>query len=605
MLLHKYTKSTKFDYAILGFEWLGEAGASKILRDNFLITSKELLQANGKHFIQSITDGYYYEYESDEGQSYFTKDVLVDSVVVPECKNGLRIYKDIYDTDPLLTVSVDDHIYMGMRFKTDTNGTIWGNCDVIQGETVTSGYFVYKNNRNRFANTRILDFNYTTVLTNGEIDAEKVSAAKEIGLTKPKTTRAYSLRSVAATASVTTAKAKASTTTTSKKAYTGAVNSEKVTKAQQTLAAKKSGVKLSYLSAISAHAPSIVQNKSNFPKSLGKSHGKYRYDYTLHCADDPTLSNMKSIYEANNITVQSPSAYYKKATTSYNRFKLAHPDETLSRGFMHIFFTRPDLNIYDGKGLTSQCKKDPMMCHMYKYKPALVRILTQSSGSTDFMYFLSNRARGISLSDASVGHDKYGESFMGASIEMARRMEKEGGTFDIQYVDTRDLDIINLHKMWVTYENNVYRGIWRPKYRYMYNKILDYAASVYVIVTAEDFETVLYWCKYYGVFPLNVPYSGLSWTYGDPMTKLDLTITYAYSFREEYNPLALSEFNTNHFKSGSVSKYYNPTFYTDKGRLGNTWVGAPFIESLNYGSKGLPKVDPMTGSSIGHKLRFS
>ena len=283
------------------------------------------------------------------------------------------------------------------------------------------------------------------------MDASKVAAVKEIGLPRPKA-RAFALRA-AAEHTTTSTTAKASTSTN----YTAAANSAKVTEAQQKLAAKQSGVKLSYLSAISKHAPSIVQNDYKFPKSLGESGGKYKYDDTLPCADDPTLSNMKSIYEANNITVQSPSAYYKKITTGYNRFKLAHPDETLSRGFMHIFFTRPDLNIYDGKGLTSQCKKDSMMAHMYKYKPALVRILTQSSGSTDFMYFLSNKARGISLSDVSVSSDKYGESFMGAEVHFARRINKEGGTFDIQYKDTRDLDVINLHKMWLTYESNVCR----------------------------------------------------------------------------------------------------------------------------------------------------
>ena len=600
MLLHKYTKSTKFDYTVLGFEWLGSSGASKILRDSFLITDKELMKVDGKRFIESITDGYFYEYESDNGQCYFTKDILVDSVVVPECKSGLRIYKNINDTDSILSVSQDDHIYMGMRFKTDANGTIWGNCDVIQGEEVISGYFIYKNSRNRFTNTRILDFTYTTVLTNGVVDAAKVAAVKEIGLKKP-VAQTFSLRAARATTE-NTAKTKSATTTT--KAYTAAVNSEKVDRAQKKLAAKKSGVKSSYLNAISDHAPSIVQNDYKFPKSLGKSGGIYRYDYTLNCADDPALNDMKSIYAANNITVRSPKNYYTKLVTRYNRFKLAHPDETLSRGFMHIFFTRPDLNIYNGTSLTAQCKKDSMMAHMYKYKPALVRILTQTSGSTDFMYLLSNKARGISLSDTSVSSDKYGESFLGAEVHFARRINKEGGTFDIQYKDTRDLDIINLHKIWVTYENNVYRGIWRPKYKYMYDKILDYACSVYVIVTAEDFETILYWCKYYGVFPVNIPYSGLSWTYGEPMTNLDLTVTYEYSFREEFNPLALTEFNTNKFKDGSVSKYYDPTFYKDKGRLGDTWVQAPFIETLRYGSKGLPEVDPTTGSSIAHKLRF-
>ena len=39
----------------------------------------------------------------------------------------------------------------------------------------------------------------------------------------------------------------------------------------------------------------------------------------------------------------------------YNRFKLAMPDDILTKGFAHVFFTRPDCNILtESNKLTSK-----------------------------------------------------------------------------------------------------------------------------------------------------------------------------------------------------------------------------------------------------------
>ena len=78
--------------------------------------------------------------------------------------------------------------------------------------------------------------------------------------------------------------------------------------------------------------------------------------------------------------------------------------------------------------------------------------------------------------------------------------------------------------MWIQYISNVYHGVWDPKTTYIWKKIIDYASSVDIVVTAEDGETILYWSKYYGVFPINVPFSALSWDSGNLIIKPDFTI---------------------------------------------------------------------------------
>ena len=48
----------------------------------------------------------------------------------------------------------------------------------------------------------------------------------------------------------------------------------------------------------------------------------------------------------------TPDELYDNMFTRYNRFKLAQADDYLSRGFAHVFFTKPDCNIYGESGHT-------------------------------------------------------------------------------------------------------------------------------------------------------------------------------------------------------------------------------------------------------------
>ena len=361
---------------------------------------------------------------------------------------------------------------------------------------------------------------------------------------------------------------------------------------------------------ILTHAPGVVQNTKQFPPlsstTVGFNRSFYDYDYTLDYERDKTIANLSAIYNANNVTIRTIRDNYRANITSYNRFKLANPDDTLSKAFMHIFFTKPDLNLFSSNGLHRQCRNDPTIARIYASKSDLFDGLTLDSGDDDFLWLLNNKIRGFSTMDTALSADKYGESFSGSAISFARRFDNSGGDFQIEYLETRDLDIINFHLIWEEYINNVYRGIWVPKTKYIWGKILDYATSVYIVITAEDFETIVYWCKFYGVFPVNIPYSGLSWSYGEPITKVDINITYHYSMREEFNPLALTELNCNRFKDGKINRSYVQSFDPKVGRVGDTWVGGPFIEKIPYNRLlNIASEDLTNGSKLIYKLRFS
>lgn len=388
---------------------------------------------------------------------------------------------------------------------------------------------------------------------------------------------------------------------------------------------------------IAKNAPAVVQNKQKFPVSKGKNkNGIYEYDYNIKYSSINLDRVDKHIKSANNlITPLGPANMRKKEMTEYNRFKLPNPDYTLSRGFMHVFFTKPDLNLIgsDGKA-NSQLKDDPTIKYYYQHNKDLIYSLVKKNKQKhqdDFNYFLSNRAESFTPKDKSITTDKYGTSYTGYAIQFGRHAHDSLGAdqFDIQYTDDYDLSVLHMHEIWTKYIENVYRGRWSPRIEYIYKKILDYACSCYVILTAEDGETILYWEKYYGVFPINVPYSALSWNAGAPLTHPQYTISYAYSWREPMNPTALAEFNTNRFRKGSTpsNKKTGLSFllpfattgkiddYKEKHgiyRTGNTWSSGPYIETITNGATvthaGVSRsyLTRVGGNeSIEYKLRFS
>lgn len=589
MIFYKYTRKPGVN-RIPGYEYESASNTdevSKYLDTDSILSEMEPIEIEGRKFICSLADGLFYPLRSNTKEN-FTQSVVVDSIVASTCKSGLAVYDSTKtDRTEILHLSRNQHVIMNMGFVTDATGNIWASTSVINDDfsyAIEKGFVIYKNARNNFTNLYIPNAEYKTVLTNGKLDYEKVKAVQQQSNIMLMSNTSNDLSNISATTNVVW-----------KDNHSYMLTQEVTTDKEKT-----------YFSKIATRDPSIVQNDANFPKVAGKRGGVYQYDYTINCDTIPGLKDLSTMRKHENMDVNNIRMNFQHNTEYYNRFKAAMPDDTLSRGFMHIFFTRPDCNLLSGGGtsLKSDIKNNPSLSYIYSKKPELVKQLVLNNGeSHDFMMLLSNKAKNFSLTDEGIVSDKYGKTFGGYSVSFGRRKDSElGGSFDITYNDTRDLDIINLHKLWIDYINNVYRGIWVPKIEYIYNKIIDYACSVYIIITAEDFETILFWTKYYGVFPINVPYSGLSWSGNGPINNPDITITYQYSWKEDFNPLGLTELNVNTFRKSHPKKMaYIPTYAPDIGRSGYTWVGAPFVETIKFGPM---DQDPTNGTKVTSKLRF-
>lgn len=291
---------------------------------------------------------------------------------------------------------------------------------------------------------------------------------------------------------------------------------------------------------------------------------------------------------------------FKETVTYYNRFKVANPNLALQKGFAHVFFVRPSCNILESayaKELRPELQSYESFQYTWKHFPEIVKELVELNGSGhDFMLTLSNAVASFSLNEEYINSDIYGKTYTGYKIAYGKHNidSKTAGEFQVTFNDDRNLHIYQLIKLWADYISGAFRGTISPVTANIVNKILDYVGACYYILTAEDGETILFWSKYYGVFPTNVPTSQYSWGSGNVITNPQMDVTFKYSFKEDFNPQTILEFNYNS-KIGQNGAEYIPVYDPKLNHVGATWVGAPFIELHEPTSP---------TDTYGYKLRF-
>ena len=308
----------------------------------------------------------------------------------------------------------------------------------------------------------------------------------------------------------------------------------------------------------------------------------------------------KSVYLSNSSDTVENS--FVKASKYYNRFKMANQNLPLQKGFAHVFFVRPDCNLLQvaGKGyeLRDGLKSNELFSYGWQSSPSVIKELVTNNGSKhDFMLSLSNYAASFPLSDEYINSDTYGRTYTGYKIAYGKNNieSKTAGEITVSYSDDRNFHIYQLHRYWVEYINAVYRGEIAPKNSNIINKILDYVSACYYFLTAEDGETIIFWSKYYGVFPTTIPSNQYSWGSGSVVSNPTIDITYKYSFKEDFNPYTMLEFNYN-ARIESNSATYLPVYDAKAGHSGSTWVGVPFVELVKDEKLDCPYV---------YKLRFT
>lgn len=280
-----------------------------------------------------------------------------------------------------------------------------------------------------------------------------------------------------------------------------------------------------------------------------------------------------------------------KIHNSFNRNKTVIPDYHLNKTFAYVFFTRPDCNILkkssDSWSLTEDVQKDPKYVYMKKNNiNCLKSLVGNGNPNHDFLVLLSNEARSYEVSDHVIQTVNHGETYTGGRVVYGRSDHESNtsGEISVRYTDSVNLDIFKLHTVWVDYINKVYRGVFRPKDDYISEKILDYACSVYYFLCGSDGQTILYWQKLTGVFPVNTGESTFSWDCGTLLSKPDISIKYMYSMKTPMDILHLNEFNARAKFKPKVHKIKS-TYSPEQCCIGSTMTGAPCIVQSTIGGK--------------------
>lgn len=340
---------------------------------------------------------------------------------------------------------------------------------------------------------------------------------------------------------------------------------------------------------VTSHVETMMGKASstnlNSLEGWGKIPKGFKLDY------DDLEDSFASIRRNHNIMVQSDRL---RLFRQFNRFKMAVPDFAVSKTIPYVFFTRPELDIINSDGKTLKVN-DNLFSAVHNSQPRIIQSLDSSyHDGHHFNPLLSNAAMSFQASDEVLKTVDHGDTYTGWKMVYGRHANESNtaGQFSIQYTDSYNYDIYKMHKVWVDYISKVYRGELSVKRKHIWEKVLTYPCAVYYIVCAPDGETILYWTKYFGVFPINTPASASSFTHGSVDGIPEFSINYMYSIKEDFNPISLREFN---FLS-SGDNIYRHTYNQKTTGPTNTFVGTPYIDDVERVQNGQKQ--------IVHKLRF-
>lgn len=281
--------------------------------------------------------------------------------------------------------------------------------------------------------------------------------------------------------------------------------------------------------------------------------------------------------------IDDPSEY--KYVDYMNRFKLKFPSHELEKTVGYLFFTKPDLNIIEDNG---KVREESAVLYSLRdilrsRDVALVQSLKMNYGPT-FINLLSSYATNIDVSDVEMKPRNTSETSTNWKIMYGFRTSesKAANSLTINFEDDRNLSVYKTHKIWVEYINAITMGLMEPKRQYVLKRILDYAASLYYFLVSEDGESIVYYAKFTGIFPTNIPDSAYSWSVGEESKNHTYQIHYQYSFYDSMNPMIINDFN----KLNGSTKNMKKLEIHDKNinQMGPTWARkAQIVEHKEHG----------------------
>lgn len=304
---------------------------------------------------------------------------------------------------------------------------------------------------------------------------------------------------------------------------------------------------------------------------------------------DPTNSYSQLMYNSNNLF----SRDYLSSHTYTHRFRFGtlNPYGGISTGREYLFFTKPDLHIslmddygnLNGEVINPSLANYPFWVDLYNNRRPIIESLqlSMSKNKDPFNHLLGNRVSSnldLPSLDADITEtptNMYGVNY---SYRGSSENKDDNPEFSLEFKDTRYLDIYYYFKAYEEYETLKHHGTIAPCKKYITNHILHDQFAIYKFIVDEDMETIIYWGKMYGVFPVSLPrevFSSPNWDNG-----LSYSINFRAAFYEDMKPEIISDFNNISAPIYNACKYKIDVYNPSLGRVDNRPAKAAYIEQV-------------------------
>ena len=236
-----------------------------------------------------------------------------------------------------------------------------------------------------------------------------------------------------------------------------------------------------------------------------------------------------------------------------------------------LFMTTPLLNL-----TKTNVENNHFLKYISETDPELLSLLsfgakTDNSSQVNtspFIKLISNRFESFTTKATTSQPREVGETFYGFKQYLPGPYINSisGDSISIEYTETGGMEILQLHKIWLDYIENISRGIFKPSWTASFNRYLDFTSSIYLFNLAPDGETILFWEKLTGCSPISVPYDVFSSKAVNDKEIIRYSIEYIYSYKEDLNPRNLLTFNaltrSTVFNAITENLWTSPTMYS-------------------------------------------
>lgn len=200
----------------------------------------------------------------------------------------------------------------------------------------------------------------------------------------------------------------------------------------------------------------------------------------------------------------------------------------------HIFMSRPSLYLSDNN--LNFLRSTTRTAYFFNDPVARAALWSISSSSPSrWIPLIYKKAKTYSVNDMEIKTAEKGGTYFGHTIKYGVHSEesKFGGSFTIDFRNDKDHSILWMMYLWMTYIHLISsERNFTPNPRNIVNAVLDYACSLYYIVTDRTCSKIVYFEKLLGVFPTKSPMSIFSWN-DEMITQDTVSIDFNYAFRAD------------------------------------------------------------------------